>query len=201
MSLKLKVSSRRVVKLLIILVLAALLACVSLIAFVEFKQRTLPAVIKSDTIIILGAQVKSDGTPSVALQRRLTLALEAYNASPQSIIACGAQGSDEPMTEAQLMYDWFTQRGVREGDVLMEDKSFNTRENLLNAKAIMDEHGLSQALIVTSDYHVARALALTKQVGISATGIGSPSKPEYFLINHLREGASWIKFYVESIIK
>ena len=43
-----------------------------------------------------------------------------------------------------------------------------------------------------------RALALCKQVGIIASGKGSPSKPEYFIKNHLREGLSWIKFVWES---
>ena len=45
---------------------------------------------------------------------------------------------------------------------------------------------------------IPRALALCKQVGIIACGKGSPSKPEYFIKNHLREGLSWIKFMWES---
>ena len=45
---------------------------------------------------------------------------------------------------------------------------------------------------------IPRALALCKQVGIIACGKGSPSKPEYFIKNHLREGLSWIKFVWES---
>ena len=45
---------------------------------------------------------------------------------------------------------------------------------------------------------IPRALALCEQVGIIASGKGSPSKPEYFIKNHLREGLSWIKFMWES---
>ena len=45
---------------------------------------------------------------------------------------------------------------------------------------------------------IPRALALCEQVGIIASGKGSPSKPEYFIKNHLREGLSWIKFVWES---
>ena len=63
----------------------------------------------------------------------------------------------------------------------------------------MEHRGLQKALIVTSDYHVARALALCGQVGIDATGKGSPSKPEYFIKNHFREGLSWMKFWLESM--
>ena len=45
---------------------------------------------------------------------------------------------------------------------------------------------------------IPRALALCEQVGIIASGKGSPSKPESFIKNHLREGLSWIKFVWES---
>ena len=97
------------------------------------------------------------------------------------------------------MRDWLLERGVSPEDVVAETSSFNTRENLEYALAIMEHRGLSKALVVTSDYHVARALALCEQVGIDATGKGSPSKPEYFLKNHFREGLSWIKFWLESL--
>ena len=59
---------------------------------------------------------------------------------------------------------------------------------------------LQKALIVTSDYHVARALELCPQEGISATGKGSPSKPEYFIKNHLREGLSWVKLWIQTLL-
>ena len=95
------------------------------------------------------------------------------------------------------MRDWLLERGVPPEDVIAETASFNTRENLAYARAIMQERGLSQALVVTSDYHVARALALCRQAGIEATGKGSPSKPEYFIKNHIREGLSWIKLWLE----
>ena len=113
------------------------------------------------------------------------------------IIVCGAQGANEPCAEGDLMRDWLLERGVPPEDVIAETASFNTRENLAYARAIMQERGLSQALVVTSDYHVARALALCRQAGIEATGKGSPSKPEYFIKNHIREGLSWIKLWLE----
>ena len=177
------------------------LACIAgLMGFVYYKETHLPPIGDSDVIIVLGAQVKPDGTPSVALERRLTAALESYQQDQQLIIVCGAQGGNEPRPEGEVMREWLLARGVPQGDVVAETASFNTRENLTHAKAIMDERGLEHALVVTSDYHVARALALCKQVGISAVGKGSPSKPEYFLKNHFREGLSWVKFWLESML-
>jgi len=182
------------------LALLGLACAVGLMGFVYYKETHLPPIGDSDVIIVLGAQVKEDGTPSVALERRLTAALESYQQDRQLIIVCGAQGGNEPRPEGDVMRDWLLARGVPEEDVVAETESFNTRENLNHAKAIMEERGLVNALIVTSDYHVARGLALCRQVGISATGKGSPSKPEYFIKNHFREGLSWIKFWLESML-
>lgn len=75
------------------------------------------------------------------------------------------------------MRDWLIERGVSPDDVVPETSSFNTRENLEYAQAIMEHRGLQKALIVTSDYHVARALALCEQVGIDATGKGALQSP------------------------
>ena len=180
--------------------LLALVCVIGLMGFVYYKETHLPPIGDSDVIIVLGAQVKEDGTPSVALERRLTAAYESYLEDRQLIIVCGAQGGNEPRPEGDVMRDWLLARGVPGEDVVAETASFNTRQNLIYAKEIMEERGLSKALVVTSDYHVARALELCRQVGISAVGKGSPSKPEYFIKNHFREGLSWVKLWLESML-
>ncbi|MBQ2991306.1 MAG: YdcF family protein [Clostridia bacterium] len=184
----------------LVLAFLCIVCAAGLMGFVYYKETHLPPLGDSDVIIVLGAQVKADGTPSVALERRLTAALESYRQDRQLIIVCGAQGANEPRAEGDVMRDWLLERGVPEEDVVAETASFNTRENLTYARAIMESRGLSEALIVTSDYHVARALELCRQTGIPATGKGSPSKPEYFLKNHFREGLSWIKLWLESML-
>ena len=185
---------------LIVIVLLGVLCALGLMGFVYYQETHLPPVRESDVIIVLGAQVKEDGTPSVALERRLTAALESYRGKPQILIVCGGQGGNEPRAEGDVMRDWLIEKGVRPEDVVAETASFNTRENLIYARAIMEHRGLSQALVVTSDYHVARALELCRQTGISATGKGSPSKPEYFIKNHLREGLSWVKLWTQMLL-
>lgn len=182
----------------IILLCAAAFA--ALMGYVVYREVVLPPRGESDVVIVLGAQVLADGTPSVALERRLTLSLSIYQEKRQTVIVCGAQGSDEPAPEGEVMRDWLIARGARPEDVVAETASFNTRENLLFAKEIMEQRGLSRATVVTSDYHVARALSLCRQVGIEATGAGSESKPEYWLKNHVRETLSWAKFIVESVL-
>ena len=65
---------RRLLTVLAALVLFGVVCAAGLIGFVYDKETHLPPVGGFDTIIVLGAQVKADGTPSVALERRLTAA-------------------------------------------------------------------------------------------------------------------------------
>ena len=184
-----------------LIVLAAGTVCgVGLLGWVVWQRYHLPEVVPSDALIVLGAQVKPDGTPSEILAIRLETALKTYLKHPQTIITCGAQGDNEPMAEGDMMRDWLIARGVEPEDVAAETASFNTRQNLRNARAIMEARGLAQATVITSDYHVARALKLCGQEGISATGIASHTYWVYLPRNYLRESLSWVKVWLETML-
>ena len=95
---------------LIVIVLLGVLCALGLMGFVYYQETHLPPVRENDVIIVLGAQVKEDGTPSVALERRLTAALESYREKPQVIIVCGGRQPDEQtMTEAAQLAAWYSQ--------------------------------------------------------------------------------------------
>lgn len=175
-----------------------LLIWVGLVAFVTIKEKTVPASRPQDTqaIIVLGAQVKADGSLSVQLQWRLDKALEVYRAYPQPIVVCGAQGTNEPVTEASAMRDYLLQNGVPEADILLEDQSFNTRQNLKNAQRLLGE-GVKKVLIVTSNYHLPRAMALAADTGFEPAGAGSPIKWYYWPKNHFREALAWVKYWLQ----
>ena len=94
------------------------------------------------------------------------------------------------------MKQYLTDRGIPEQDIMTDPASFNTSQNLKNAAELLkDRTDIHKVLIVTSDYHVPRALALAKDLGYEACGLGSPCKPEYWLRNHAREALSWCKYW------
>ena len=112
------------------------------------------------------------------------------------MVVCGAQGRDEPMTEAEAMKKYLTDRGVNEEDILADPESFNTRQNLENAAKLLKGEAITgKVLIVTSDYHVPRSLALASDMGLDGIGLGSPCKPEYWIKNHAREALAWVKYW------
>lgn len=153
-----------------------------------------------DAIIVLGAQVKPDGTPSVQLDWRLNAALEAWRAKNVPIVTCGARGRDEPAPEATVMRALLVERGIPADLIITDDTSYNTRQNISNAAALLAGKDIGKVLIVTSDYHLPRALALARDQGFNAVGLGSPCKPEYWLKNHARETLSWIKYWAQKVL-
>ena len=151
-----------------------------------------------DAIIVLGAQVRPDGQLSVQLSWRMDAALSAWKHRQVPIVVCGAQGKDEPMPEAEAMGRYLEERGVPAEMILKDQASVNTRENLRNARILLSEMKTPmRVLIVTSDYHVPRALAMAKDEGLDGIGLGSPCLPDYWLKNHAREGLAWFKYWAE----
>lgn len=178
------------------LLLAGMLCFAIAMGVLQIMQVSVPAPSQdSDVVIVLGAQVKEDGTPSVQLEYRLNAALGTYRENPRPIVVCGAQGADEPAPEGVVMRDWLIARGVPEEDVLAETTSRDTMQNLRNAVSLLPDN--TQAVtIVTSDYHLPRAMQIARDLGLRADGIGSPCKAEYWLKNHGREVLAWGKYFL-----
>ncbi len=183
------------------LFLAAVIAYLGVIAMVVWKKHHLPPVEDYDAIIVLGAQVKPDGTPNLQLQWRLDAALDAWRAHRCLIVVCGAQGTDEPAPEGEVMRKYLIEKGVPESEILADTASFNTRENLRNAAALLQGRDVRRVCVVTSDYHVPRALALAEDEGFEACGIASPTLGGFWLVkNHTREAVAWIKYWAEKYL-
>lgn len=174
---------------------AMLLAVLGAVCVCAALERTAQP---SDCIIVLGARVWPSGQMSSTLQYRCESALQAWKSGvAQNIIVTGGRGSDEPMTEASAMRAYFLENGVPEQNLFCEQTSVNTIENIANAKKIMDAHGWSRAAVVSSDYHVQRALWIARDAGIDACAVAAKSSDRVStrVFSRLRETASWC-FYV-----
>jgi len=185
------------------LALLGILALCAVCGMICWKEAHPPVAENYDAIVVLGAQVKEDGSPSVQLEWRLEAALDAWQKAPCIIVCCGAQGSNEPAPEGDVMRAWLIERGVPEEQALSDTHSYNTRQNIQNAAALLKPYGVSRVLIVTSDYHLPRAMALAEDEGVSATGIGSPCKNDIvnWTRNHGRETLSWVKYLMQKYLR
>ena len=192
-------------KLIIGLIVLLVVLYAGVVAMVCIREgsvlKTVPAADEYDAIVVLGAQVKPDGSPSVQLGWRLDAAWEAWEQKHVPVVVCGAQGKDEPMPEAEAMSLYLENKGVPAADILKDPDSFNTNQNLQNAaKLLQDLPGIQRVMIVTSDYHVPRAMALARDLGFDACGMGSPCKQEYWIKNHAREALAWCKYWARKYL-
>lgn len=155
----------------------------------------------SGAVIVLGCQVYSTGRPSPQLELRLRAALRNYQDHPRLIVCCGGLGEKEPAPEGQIMREWLIAQGVPEHDVIAECESMNTRQNLDYARKLLPED-VRRVTIITSDYHLPRALAIARDLKLDADGIGSPCRPEisFWIKNHTRELLAWGKYLALKIL-
>lgn len=190
----------RLMTLALIALLAGLIAYMGIIGMLVWKVNTVPETDDYDAIVVLGAQVKADGSLSLQLEWRLDAALEAWNKHQSLIVTCGAQGSNEPAPEAHVMRDYLIKKGVPPDMILTEAASFNTRQNIRNAVKLLEGRQVDTVLIVTSDYHLPRSMALARDERLKATGLGAPTKPIYWVKNYGREALAWIKYWAQKYL-
>jgi len=92
------------------------------------------------------------------------------------IIATGGN-SGSGYSEAGLMAVQLEQLGVPAGDIIKEQRATNTHDHALLVPPLLRQHGISQVVLVTSQQHIARALAAFRAVGIEPV----PSTPEVYV--------------------
>lgn len=135
---------------------------------------------KLDYVVVLGAGLMGKRvTPLLAA--RINRGIEVYRRNPGSkIIMSGGQGPDEEIPEAVAMAKYAEEKGVPKKDIIVEDKSKTTRENLIFSHRLIKSD--SRFAIVTNSYHVYRALVLAKRLGLQCIGYGAKTK-WYFTLN------------------
>lgn len=187
-------------KLILFLIGLGVICYVLAMGVIAFMEKHVPAPgDDSQALIVLGAQVKEDGRLSLQLEWRLEAALAEYQRLPRLIITCGAQGKTEPEPEGITMRKWLIEKGVPEDRIIPETASYDTLQNLKNAKALLPE-GVDGVTVVTSDYHLPRAVRIAEDAGLKADGVGSPTLPAYWLKNHAREVLAWGKYFLNKIV-
>ncbi len=129
-----------------------------------------------DYVIIHGAGLINGNRVSKLLADRLDKAIEIYqkDPTPPVLIPSGGKGSDEAVSEAEAMAAYLLEKGIPADKIIKEDRSTTTLENLKNSKAIIESsEGEKKTVLVTSNYHVYRALRYCRKIGLKCTGVGS----------------------------
>lgn len=146
----------------------------------------------ADYIVVLGSGIIGKKvTPLLAV--RIERGMELLYSNPNAVlIMSGGQGPGEDIPESVAMAAYAVGKGVDAERIIMEQKSVSTEENLLFSRKLMDKEA-PKIVIVTTAYHVFRALILAKQQGLKCVGFGAKTK-WYFTLNALiREFVGYLR--------
>ena len=147
-----------------------------------------------DCIIILGCKIKKDGSLTKLLKGRVDRAIEFSKMQKEKVgkdilfVVSGGKGNDEVISEAQAMKNYLIEQGIKKDNILIEDKSSNTFENIkFSNKLINDKINNAKIAFSTTNYHVFRAGIIASNQNINIEGIGAKTKTYFWINAFIRE--------------
>ncbi|MCK9792518.1 YdcF family protein [Isoptericola sp. 4D.3] len=180
---------------------ALALAVAAPVAWVQLTGQTrvrpsVEAVEPVDAILVLGAGLRPDGTPSPYLRRRLDAAAELYLAGAADRVVLSGDGQPRadgtPYDEPGSMREWILERGVPDEALVLDREGLDTTASCRRTAELT---GARTAVVVTQDYHLRRALFSCARAGLDAQGVGvsaESARPRQWVWWHVREvPASW----------
>lgn len=160
-----------------------------------------------DYLIILGCQIKPDGGLYPLIQARVDRAIEFYKKQLEKtgkkamFIPSGGQGTDEVISEAEAMKRYLLEKGIPEEQILVEDKSKNTAQNMCFSKKIIEERTSdAKAAFSTTNFHVFRSGIISRQTQFEPEGMGSKTKWYFWPNAYIREVIGMMAYKWKSII-
>jgi vancomycin permeability regulator SanA len=167
----------RTVSLVLALGLCAALVCAGINTFVAksvqsriLTQEEAARLEKADCILVLGAQVWADQSPSHMLEDRLRRGVALYRAKAAPVLLMSGDHGQLQYDEVSAMKQYAVNQGVPSADVFMDHAGFSTYESLYRARDIFQA---KRILIVTQRYHLFRALYIARALGLEAYGVAS----------------------------
>lgn len=153
----------------IVAVLAVLAAPVVWVQGAATDERAVDDVDPVPVAIVLGAKVRPDGSPSTYLMLRLSAAAELYANGTVEVLLVSGDRSGDDYDEPAVMRSWLVAHGVPAERVVMDGAGYDTHDSCVRAH---DVYGVDEAVVISQDYHLPRALFLCGRAGIEAQGVG-----------------------------
>lgn len=158
----------------VIVVIVAVFALTNAYVVVSQRSRIVSdqeaAASNANAILVLGASVLPDGTPSGILQDRLNAAIRLYEEGAAPKIIMSGDGGDASYNEPGAMKMYAIAQGVPSEDIFCDRAGFNTYDSMYRAKHVF---GVQNLIVVTQSYHLTRALFSANHLGMSAVGVAS----------------------------
>lgn len=153
----------------------------------------------ADCILVLGAGVRSDGSPSPMLRDRILQGIALYELGASDRLLMSGDNTKKDYDEVNTMKKYAIDHGVPSEHIFMDHAGISTYDSIYRAKEIFQA---DKIIIVTQIYHLYRALYISDSLGIEAYGFAADLAlyPGLELME-LRETMARTKDFVKCIIK
>jgi uncharacterized SAM-binding protein YcdF (DUF218 family) len=159
----------------LLLIFTALLLLVGLVAARVYSYRNASSDEPADAAVVLGAAVWG-AEVSPVFRERINHGIDLYRKGKvRKLIFTGGRGNSDEPTESSAARRYAMRGGVPAADILIEEESHNTYENILYAKRLADARGVRKVLIVSDPMHMKRALVMASDLGLAAEPSPTPS--------------------------
>jgi len=131
---------------------------------------------RADAIVVLGAAAY-DAVPSPVFRERIEHGLALYRSghAPRLIFTGGYGGRGARFAESEVARRYAVQHGIPEQAIWIETRSQTTCQNLIETRRLLHENGWESVIVVSDPLHMARALRLSRRLGIHAVASSTPS--------------------------
>lgn len=163
--------------------------------FIEKPEAVKATLAEPRTAIVPGSGLYPSGTPRPVLAERLDKAVQLYNEGAVSRILIS--GHQEPFyDEPGAMRSYLIAKNVPDNAIISDPKGVSTQATCGRAVQVYE---VTQAVIVTQQSHLARAIYLCRSEGMEAYGFvaPSPSSTATDIFQWFREGAANIEAVFE----
>jgi vancomycin permeability regulator SanA len=125
----------------------------------------------AEVVIVLGAAVEPGSTdPKPILRGRLDTAAQLVLDGRARVVLVSGDGGGRSGDDPRVMTDYLIARGIPADRIVGDPYGLDTYDSCLRAKRV---YGVDRALIVTQSYHLARAVALCRHLGVDTAGVGA----------------------------
>ncbi len=165
-----------------------------ILTFDEAKELT-----DIDCIIVLGAGLKSDGSPSNLLYERILCGAELYLAGASDRLLLSGDHSRVDYNEVGAMKKYMLDRGIEANVVFTDHAGLDTYDTMYRAKEIFKA---KRVIVVTQGFHLSRAVFIANALGLEAYGVDCDTGVYgRNIMNDIREIAARPKYVLDAVFK
>ncbi|GMR19505.1 MAG: hypothetical protein BMS9Abin36_0100 [Gammaproteobacteria bacterium] len=122
-----------------------------------------------DWLIVLGMHLQN-GRVRKEYKQRLDRSISIFEACGScKIMLVGGMTGNSDISEAAAGRDYLLAQGIQEDDIVLEERSHHTLENLSNIRNVLLKENSPRLALITNRYHLARSVVLALGLGLSVT--------------------------------